>query len=146
MSTGPGRFLLGADGPEVRVPGDAARYLVLLLADGRRRARSEGWRLPEDLWAVVRSLEEAGRAHAAARVAVASVPGPAGTTAADARPSSARDHHHLTTAQAAGRLGCSERHVRRLVAEGRLVATRAGRALLVDAASLAQLVDRREAP
>lgn len=88
-------------------PADAA-LLEQLLRDGRRRAAVEQWRFTTDQRRLLDTIDAMARAH---RTAAADVIGPERTSA---------DGHAamlapLTTSEAADVLGCSERHVRRLI-------------------------------
>ena len=116
------------------MPASVARFLAVLLVDGRRRARTEGWRLPEEVWTVVRLLEDAGRAHAAARAAAG--PAEPGGTCGIPPSGPSASLAGMSTADAAAALGCTERNVRALAERGTLPAWRAGRRWTFDPADV----------
>lgn len=55
----------------------------------------------------------------------------------------ADDQHWIPTAEAAAGLGCTARHVRRLVAQGQLAGRQVGRTWLIDGKQVEELVELR---
>jgi excisionase family DNA binding protein len=128
-------------GPLVVVTGQVAARLSRPLVGLLRQARDRGERLDDELVATVSAIERAGREYAASRVRAGSASGTAELDSAELPSGSGVDG--LSTAKAAAQLRCSERWVTKLIASRRLEAQRVGRAWLVDAASLANLIEDR---
>ena len=132
--TTPRDLLLGADGPDVRVPGRVARRLAGPLSDLLRQARDRGEQVDEEVVATIRAIDLAGQAYAEGRVKASlstSANGHGQRPEADMAAHSA-GHAGITIAEAAHRLDVSERHARRLAAEGRFGGRRVGSTYLVD--------------
>lgn len=121
-------------GPAVVVPAWAAERLSRQpeIQHLRRRLRADDF----DLYRVLVALAEVGLIH-----------GPASTSGQISTPSTATAARSgwLTTTQAADRIGCSARTVRRLVAEGLLPATRPGYGHLINAEEVDRLREQRAA-
>lgn len=103
----------------VLVDAPAAAWLVELLADGRRRARVDGWSLPAEVVAALEALERLSAAHR----------GATGPTMPDGRV-------WISTAEAAERLGVSTRRVVTLLTEGKLRGRKRAHRWEVDSADL----------
>ena len=130
------------DGPVVVVSGRVAARLYRPLGQLIREARDRGERIDEEVLATAKAIESAGRSYAAGRVMATSDLGPPPLPTADVT-SSSTPGEWLSTSAVADRLGCTERHVVRLIAEGHLASTRIGVAHLVEPSELARYLEDR---
>lgn len=108
----------------VLVDAESARWLLLLLQDGRRRARREQWRTPTGVTVLLSELAELVRS--------AELDGLAGSAQPDSHP----EPVSMSTAEAASMLGVSRRRVVALVAEGKLEGRKVAGVWRVDAADV----------
>lgn len=134
-------LLVGEDGPAVLIPARVARRIAPTLSAALHRARTEGQTIDAEVADVVVALERAGRVYAAARVTAGgcSVSG----TSEVPLPTGPAMVAEMTTRAASDRLGCTPRAVVALIGRQRLQARRTGRAWMVDAVSVRELLEER---
>jgi excisionase family DNA binding protein len=135
------------EGPVVLVTPSVAARLARPLGDALRRARDSGERVPSDVIATVRAIDEIARAHAARRVEASLTTSASRSSEVDLAEvaSYSPGDGWITTREAADRLGCSPRYVTMLIDTRRLGARRVGRAWSIDAGDVERLVREREA-
>ena len=128
------------DGPLVIVTGRVASRIARPLGRLLREARDRGERIDDEVAATVSAIERASHTYAARRVM-------AGTAEGTSRPRSAEltavSPDELGTADVATRLGVTERTVTNFLNAGRLQGRMVGRTWLVDAGSVARLLEER---
>jgi hypothetical protein len=117
-------------GPAVVIDAVTARAFLSLLADGRRRAVREQWRLAEEVVAGLAALDALDAQHRPA-------PAPPGT------PPDVASGDWVPTVDAAAILALSERQVRRMAARGLLRSKHVAGRLLLDAADVLAEADAR---
>jgi excisionase family DNA binding protein len=132
--------ILGDDGPVLLV--DARSAFILRDALRRWHAEHQRFGARQKIVAVLpllREWEQVADAHAATLTMSANGPVPSG----EIMPAVRIESERITTAEAAKRLNCSERHVRRFIARGDLNAVTIGRAKLLDPADVGALQELR---
>jgi excisionase family DNA binding protein len=121
----------------------AARYAPMLHRVVAAEFRRNGIPIPADLGELLWELSQA--AEGPCGPVGAAVGGPSGTVRVVETWDSSKEGAGVGVEAAAVRLGVTTRHVRRLIAKGRLPATRVGTRWLVDPSALGGLVDERSA-